>query len=120
MSGFFARVLAQAAVAGVGILTKAFVQALARAQAGGGAAAAGAAARTAWTGARMPVDQARGVLNLEKGAYDAAAVNAQFDRYFASNDPDAGGSFYVQSKVHNAREALLEELRDEAKRREMK
>ena len=114
MSGYFARVLAQVAVAGVGVLTKAFMQAVARAQAGGGgpAGAAGAAARSAWSGARMPLDQARGVLNVEKGAYDAAAVEEQFARYFASNDPDAGGSFYIQSKVHSAREVLLDELKE--------
>ena len=114
MSGFFARVVAQAVIAGAGILTKAFVQAYARAQAGGGAAGAGAALRSAAGGARMPLDQARGVLNVEKGAYDAEAVRAQAERYFAANDPDAGGSFYVQSKVHSAREALLEELKEEA------
>jgi import inner membrane translocase subunit TIM16 len=124
MSGYFARVLAQVAVAGVGIFTKAFMQAVARAQAGGGgggaAGAAGAAARSAWSGARMPLDQARGILNVEKGAYDAAAVEEQFARYFSSNDPDAGGSFYIQSKVHSAREALLDELKEAAKRGQKK
>jgi import inner membrane translocase subunit TIM16 len=112
MSGFFARVVAQAVIAGAGILTKAFVQAYARAQAGGGAAGAAGAVRSAVAGSRMPLDMARGVLNLEKGAYDAAAVQTQFERYFAANDPDSGGSFYVQSKVNGAREALLEELKE--------
>ncbi len=113
MSGFFARVVAQAVIAGAGILTKAFVQAYARAQAGGGGAAGAAGAmRSAVAGSRMPLDMARGVLNVEKGGYDAAAVQSQYERYFAANDPDAGGSFYVQSKVHSAREALLEELKE--------
>jgi len=120
MSGFFARVVAQAVIAGAGVLTKAFVQAYARAQAGGGAGAAGAAVRAAAGGARMPLDQARGVLNVERGAYDAAAVEAQAARYFAANDPDAGGSFYVQSKVHAAKEALLDELKAAAKEGPMK
>lgn len=115
MSGFFARVVAQALVAGAGIMTKAFAEAYARAQAGGGAAAAGAAMHSAVVGGRMPLDQARGVLNVEKGAYDAAAVAAQFEKYYAANDPDAGGSFYLQSKVHNAKEVLLEELKEAAK-----
>jgi import inner membrane translocase subunit TIM16 len=116
MSGFFARIIAQVAIVGVQVLTKAFAQALQRAQAGGGANAAASAARSAVMGSRMSVEQARAVLNVgEKGAYAAADVNAQFDKYFEANDPDTGGSFYVQSKIHNAREVLLEELRAEKK-----
>ncbi len=116
MSGFFARIIAQVAIVGVQVLTKAFAQALQRAQAGGGATAAASAARSAVMGSRMSLEQARAVLNVgEKGAYTAADVHAQYEKYFEANDPDAGGSFYVQSKIHNAREALLEELRSEKK-----
>ena len=62
----------------------------------------------------MPLDQARSVLNLgEKGTYTATDVSSQFDKYFKSNDADGGGSFYLQSKIHNAREALVEELKGE-------
>ena len=111
MSGFFARIIAQVAIVGVQVLTKAFAQALQRAQAGGGAGAAASAVRSAVAGGRMPAEQARSVLNLEKGAYTVADVHAQFEKYFEANDPDAGGSFYLQSKIHNAREALLEELK---------
>lgn len=112
---FLGKMLAQVALVGVQILTKAFVQAYARAQAGGGKEAA-AAVRSAVSG-RMPLDQARSVLNLgEKGSYSAAEVVAQFEKYFKSNDADGGGSFYLQSKVHNAREALLEELKEAPKK----
>jgi len=31
---------------------------------------------------------------------------------FASNDPAKGGSFYLQSKIYRAKEALEEELRE--------
>ncbi len=107
MAGKF---IAQALIVGVQILTKAFVQAYARAQAGGGKEAA-AAVRSAVGAGRMTADQARAVLNVgDKGSYAAADVAAQFDKYFKSNDADGGGSFYLQSKIHNAREALLEEL----------
>jgi import inner membrane translocase subunit TIM16 len=119
MSGMFARLMAQVALTGVSVVTKAFMQAYARAQAGGGAAGAAGAVRSAVSGARMPLDQARLVLNVEKGA-TSAEVLAQFEKYFAMNDPDAGGSFYMQSKVYNAREALLEEIKDTAARRAAK
>jgi import inner membrane translocase subunit TIM16 len=119
MSGFFARIIAQVAIVGVQVLTKAFAQALQRAQAGGGANAAASAARSAVMGARMSAEQARAVLNVgEKGAYTAADVRAQYEKYFEANDPDAGGSFYLQSKIHNAKETLLEELK--AAEKEMK
>lgn len=34
----------------------------------------------------------------------------RFDKYFEANDPKSGGSFYLQSKVYRAHEALLDEL----------
>lgn len=114
MSGFFARVLAQSLMVGVQVLTKAFAAAYSRAQAGGGAQTAANAVRSAVSGGKMPLDHARAVLNVEKGAA-AADVEAQFYKYFQANDPDAGGSFYVQSKVVSAREALLEDLKRQAK-----
>ena len=113
---FFGKMLAQATLAGVQILAKAFAQAYARAAAGGGREAA-SAVRSAVAGGRMPVDQARSVLNLgEKGTYTPVEVAAQFEKYFKANDADGGGSFYLQSKVHNARESLLEELKAEGKK----
>jgi import inner membrane translocase subunit TIM16 len=112
---FFGKIIAQVAMVGVQVLTKAFVQAYARAAAGGGREAA-SAVRTAVSG-RMPADQARSVLNLgDKGSYAAADVAAQFEKYFKANDADGGGSFYLQSKVHNAREALLEELKEDERK----
>lgn len=34
----------------------------------------------------------------------------RFEQYFSANDPKNGGSFYLQSKVYRAHEALLDEL----------
>jgi import inner membrane translocase subunit TIM16 len=60
----------------------------------------------------MASDQARAVLNIEaKGELSRAEVGRQFQKYYEANDPDKGGSFYLQSKVWNARETLLEEIK---------
>lgn len=37
-----------------------------------------------------------------------ACRTQQYDKYFAANDPEKGGSFYLQSKVYRAKEALDE------------
>ncbi len=34
----------------------------------------------------------------------------QYQRYFDANNPDKGGSFYLQSKVYKANEAILEHI----------
>jgi hypothetical protein len=36
----------------------------------------------------------------------AAELQQRFDTYFAANDPAKGGSYYMQSKVYRAREAI--------------
>jgi len=36
----------------------------------------------------------------------------QYEKYFAANDVSKGGSFYLQSKVHRAKEQLDEFLKE--------
>ncbi|KAJ8614040.1 hypothetical protein CTAYLR_005826 [Chrysophaeum taylorii] len=58
----------------------------------------------------MSKSEATAILNLtEAEAKEAAAVEKNFKRYFEANDPTAGGSFYLQSKVYRARQCLTEE-----------
>jgi hypothetical protein len=116
MSGVFARILAQGVMFGVSVLTKTFQQAYAKAQAGGGRAAGaaggkGGAAAAAVASGRMPLDMARQVLNLEKGEVTREAVVEMYTKYYGLNDPDKGGSFYIQAKVASARDALLADLK---------
>lgn len=63
----------------------------------------------------MEVDEALLVLNLEKSALlepkPLDTIIKQHSLYFAMNDPEKGGSFYLQSKVYRAKEALEAELR---------
>ena len=39
-------------------------------------------------------------------------VEQQFDRYFATNAVEKGGSFYLQSKIYRAKEQLDEFIRE--------
>lgn len=109
MSGPLIRLVAQVVVMGVGVVGRALVTAVQRVQADGGKAAMAAAANASKRGV-MSTAQARQVLNLGEGEITGEQVLAQFERYFEANDPDKGGSFYLQSKIHNAKEALLDEL----------
>ena len=34
------------------------------------------------------------------------ALQQRYQKYFAANDPDQGGSFYLQSKIYRAKEAM--------------
>jgi len=158
MSGVLARIIAQAVVFTAGVFGRAFQEAYAKAQRSGGAAAAagarggartaggaqggaggagGAAAAAAPAAAgRMPLDQARAVLALDKdahgelkslpgypnvaaGALDARAdaIREAFARHHKLNDPDeSGGSLYVQAKVFHAKEALMADLKEQVER----
>lgn len=40
----------------------------------------------------------------------------RYTKLFDANDPKKGGSFYLQSKIYRAREALETELKDEGKK----
>lgn len=91
---------------GVNIVSKAFMQAYQQAKSGGG----GAVASAVRVSTRMPLDQAKGILNLEAATIDRNAIISQFNKYYMANEPEKGGSFYIQSKIFNAKEALLEDL----------
>lgn len=48
--------------------------------------------------------QARKVMSLKEA--EEILKGADFDKMFAANDPKNGGSFYLQSKIHNANETV--------------
>lgn len=70
---------------------------------GGGAAKTAASAMMAKDG--MDKQQALEILNLEKKA-SKEDIQQNYEKFFASNDPAKGGSFYVQSKIFRAKEFL--------------
>jgi len=104
-----AKVIAQMVVSAVQVLTRAGVQAyqqaLRNAKQGPGAQANPLHAKK-----RMPLDEALGILNLEKANASPEVLDAAFQKFFALNDPGKGGSFYLQSKIFRANEAARIEL----------
>jgi import inner membrane translocase subunit TIM16 len=81
------------------------------AQANGGSATAGARANLN-TG--MTLDEACKILNVKPPAGSPAEVEevmSRFKKLFDANDPQNGGSFYLQSKILRARERLEVDLR---------
>eukprot|EP00911_Craspedida_sp_UC1_P001897 UC1_evm1s1457 len=57
----------------------------------------------------MSVHEARKVLNVETTA-SWEEILEKYDKMFEMNDKKKGGSFYLQSKVYRAREALEVEM----------
>ncbi|KAG7399366.1 mitochondrial import inner membrane translocase subunit TIM16 [Phytophthora boehmeriae] len=109
MSGPLGRIVAQVVVMGAGIVSKAFVQAYQQAVHNARSGNAGAmAAKTVVRKNKMSKQQALEVLNFPTSgpAPSSEEIQKQFTRYFEANDPAKGGSFYLQSKIFRAKEAL--------------
>lgn len=106
--GPFARIIAQFAATAAVVFGKAFAQAFAQAQANAKNPKA-AAQQMGLHKKEMDLSQAYEVLNLEHGA-TKAEVEEKFEKYFTANDPDNGGSFYLQSKVYYAKQAVLKDM----------
>jgi len=102
------RVVAQLIITATSIVSKAFMQAYAQAKAGGTGSkvASGLAAAN-----RMDLSQARSILNIETRTPTRDEIVRQFNKYAIANDPDKGGSFYLVSKINNAKDALMEDLK---------
>lgn len=61
----------------------------------------------------MTLDEAVKILNVKPpqgGKADMEDVMGRFKRLFDANDPQKGGSFYLQSKVLRARERIEAEV----------
>ncbi len=122
VAGPAARMAAQLLVMVGGIFGRAFMQAFAQAKANaaknGGAEAAGEAAKSVLRRGEMEINEAYEILNVDRGEVDSAKINEQFDKYFTANDPQKGGSLYLQSKVFRAKEAIDAEMKREQEEKE--
>ena len=117
--GPLARILAQVVVPVIAVLARSLPAAYA--QALNNAKKAGTTAETVQTALRKKVSrqEALQILNLSEEEATAEAVQKQFERYMKQNEVRNGtGSFYLQSKVYRAHEALME-FQAEKRREEM-
>lgn len=104
------RIIAQMIVQGVTLFGRVFIsayqQALHNAKAGGGAAAV-------VRKLKMTPDEALKILNIERSGLNKEILESNYKKYYDLNDPGKGGSFYLQSKIYRAKEALDRELNGE-------
>jgi len=64
---------------------------------------------------KLTLGEACQILNVKPpqgGRADTSMVMDRFKRLFDANEPEKGGSFYLQSKVLRARERIEAEIRD--------
>jgi len=117
--GPFARILAQVVVPVIAVLARALPAAYA--QALNNAKKSGTTAETVQNALRktMSRQEALQILNLSEQEASAEAVQRQYEKYMKQNEVRNGtGSFYLQSKVYRANEAL-KEFQAEKRREEM-
>lgn len=100
---------------------EAYRQASARAQYAAQAAKEGGAAAHNYASSGLTLDEACKILNVRppaRGKTDMDHVMERFKRLFDQNDPNQGGSFYLQSKILRARERIELEVRVAAEQAE--
>ncbi|KAJ2971127.1 hypothetical protein NUW58_g9504 [Xylaria curta] len=112
------RIITQIVVTGTRVLGRAFGEAYKQAQASSHYARAQAKinpnAPTTRGASGMTLDEACKILNVKppQGAQtNTEEIMERFKKLFDANDPQKGGSFYLQSKVLRARERIEAEIR---------
>ncbi|KAK8034552.1 cochaperone Pam16 [Apiospora rasikravindrae] len=113
------RLITQVVIVGSRVLGRAFSEAFKQAQASSNYARSQAKLNPNGTGRTsmgtgMTLDEACKILNVKPpqgGKANLEEVMDRFKRLFDANDPQKGGSFYLQSKVLRARERIESEVR---------
>jgi import inner membrane translocase subunit TIM16 len=112
--------ITQIVVTGSRVLGRAFTEAYKQAQASSNYARAqaknpnGGAATRGGAAGSMTLDEACKILNVKPpqgGQANLEEVMGRFKKLFDTNDPQKGGSFYLQSKILRARERIEAEVR---------
>ncbi|KAJ5612844.1 hypothetical protein N7510_006038 [Penicillium lagena] len=112
------RIVTQVVVTGARVFGRAFAEAYKQAQASGKYAAQNKGkSGGSFTSSGLTLDEACKILNVKPpngGASEAGLeqVMERFKKLFDINDPQKGGSFYLQSKILRARERLEMEVRE--------
>lgn len=111
------RIITQVIVTGGRVLGRAFGEAYKQASASSQYAKANKnnpAAANSFSNNGLTLEEACKILNVkppQKGEVNMEDVMDRFKRLFDVNDPQKGGSFYLQSKVLRARERIESEVR---------
>ncbi|KAI0386489.1 protein transporter [Hypomontagnella monticulosa] len=114
------RIITQIVLVGSRVLGRAFAEAYKQAQASSNYARAqakinpNAVSGRASLSSGMTLDEACKILNVKPpqgGQANMEEVMSRFKKLFDQNDPQKGGSFYLQSKVLRARERIEAEVR---------
>ncbi|PYH93496.1 mitochondrial import inner membrane translocase subunit tim-16 [Aspergillus ellipticus CBS 707.79] len=106
------RIVSQVIVTGARVFGKAFAEAYKQAQASSKHAAK--TGQKLGASAGLTLDEACKILNVKPPAAGEAnleSVMERFKKLFDMNDPQKGGSFYLQSKILRARERIEMEVR---------
>ncbi|EKV05575.1 Cochaperone Pam16 [Penicillium digitatum] len=109
------RIVSQVVVTGARVFGRAFAEAYKQAQASGKYAGQQKAAGKSSTTSTVTIDEACKILNVKppaSGEHDLEHVMTRFKKLFDTNNPEKGGSFYLQSKILRARERLEMEFRE--------
>ncbi|KAJ5902314.1 mitochondrial import inner membrane translocase subunit TIM16 [Penicillium taxi] len=104
------RIVTQVIVTGARVFGRAFTEAYKQAQAGKVAAKSGVSIASGG----ISLDEACKILNVKPpagGETNLEHVMDRFKKLFDLNDPQKGGSFYLQSKILRARERIEMEVR---------
>ena len=109
------RIIFQAVIIGGRVLSRAFTEAYKQASASSRqAGSSGSSGSNTLSAKSLSMDEACKILHVPppKGSQaDMDAVIGRFKRLFDQNDPNKGGSLYLQSKVLRARERIEMEVR---------
>ncbi|RDH24178.1 protein transporter [Aspergillus niger ATCC 13496] len=108
------RIVTQVVVTGARVFGKAFAEAYKQAQASSKYAAQTGKKVGASMSSGLTLDEACKILNVkppQNGEANLEQVMERFKKLFDLNDPQKGGSFYLQSKILRARERLEMEIR---------
>ncbi|KAJ5247348.1 Mitochondrial import inner membrane translocase subunit tim16 [Penicillium chermesinum] len=107
------RIVTQVIITGARVFGRAFAEAYKQAQATG--KQAGAKGRGGFTSSGLTLDEACKILNVKPPVAGEASLEHTMERFkklFDLNDPQKGGSFYLQSKILRARERIEMEIRE--------
>lgn len=108
------RIVTQVVVTGARVFGRAFAEAYKQASAASKHQGANGKSGNSFASSGITLDEACKILNVKPpqgGEANLEQVMERFKKLFDMNDPQKGGSFYLQSKILRARERLEMEVR---------